>query len=33
MAQMRMETVDEEVTVKALDLMERAKNADKPFFL
>jgi arylsulfatase A-like enzyme len=29
----RMETVDEEVTVKALDFMERAKKADKPFFL
>jgi arylsulfatase len=29
----RMETVDEEVTVKALDFMERAAKADKPFFL
>ncbi len=29
----RMETVDEEVTAKALDFMERAKQADKPFFL
>jgi arylsulfatase A-like enzyme len=29
----RMETIDEEVTVKALDFMERAKNADKPFLL
>ncbi|MGQ0578265.1 MAG: arylsulfatase [Betaproteobacteria bacterium] len=29
----RMETVDEEVTAKALDFMERAKKADKPFFL
>ena len=29
----RMETIDEEVTVKALDFMERAKKADKPFFL
>jgi arylsulfatase len=29
----RMETFDEEVTVKALDFMERAKKADKPFFL
>lgn len=29
----RMETVDEEVTVKALDFMERAKKADKPFLL
>jgi arylsulfatase len=29
----RMETIDEEVTVKALDFMERAKQADKPFFL
>jgi arylsulfatase len=29
----RMETVDDEVTVKALDFMERAKKADKPFFL
>jgi arylsulfatase len=29
----RMETVDEEVTVKALDFMDRAKKADKPFFL
>jgi arylsulfatase A-like enzyme len=29
----RMETIDEEVTAKALDFMERAKNADKPFFI
>jgi len=29
----RMETVDEEVNAKALDFMERAKRADKPFFL
>jgi len=29
----RMETIDEEVTVKALDFMERAKKAQKPFFL
>lgn len=29
----RMETVDEEVTAKALDFMERAKKADKPFLL
>ena len=29
----RMETIDEEVTVKALDFMERAKRSDKPFFL
>ena len=29
----RMETMDEEVTAKALDFMERAKKADKPFFL
>ncbi|HVP42425.1 MAG TPA: arylsulfatase [Terriglobales bacterium] len=29
----RMETVDEEVTAAALDFMERAKKADKPFFL
>ena len=29
----RMETIDEEVTVKALDFMERAKKADKPFFM
>ncbi len=29
----RMETIDEEVTVKALDFMERQKRADKPFFL
>jgi arylsulfatase len=29
----RMETVDEEVTVKALDFMTRAKQANKPFFL
>jgi arylsulfatase A-like enzyme len=29
----RMETVDEEVTVRALDFMDRAKEADKPFFV
>ena len=29
----RMETVDEEVTAKALDFMARAKQANKPFFL
>ena len=29
----RMQTIDEEVTAKALDFMERAKKADKPFFL
>jgi arylsulfatase A-like enzyme len=29
----RMETVDEEVTAKALDFMERANKAGKPFFL
>ena len=29
----RMETIDEEVTVKALDFMERAAKSDKPFFL
>lgn len=29
----RMETIDEEVTVKALDFMERAAKAKKPFFL
>jgi arylsulfatase len=29
----RMETIDEEVTARALDFMERAKKADKPFFL
>jgi arylsulfatase A-like enzyme len=29
----RMETVDEEVTAKALDFMERAKKEDKPFFI
>ena len=29
----RMETMDEEVNVKAIDFMERAKQADKPFFL
>jgi len=29
----RMETVDEEVTAGALDFMERATQADKPFFL
>jgi arylsulfatase len=29
----RMETIDEEVTAKALDFMQRAKQADKPFFM
>ncbi len=29
----RMETIDEEVTTKALDFMARAKQANKPFFL
>jgi len=29
----RMETIDEEVTTRALDFMDRAKKADKPFFL
>ena len=29
----RMETIDEEVTAKALDFMDRAKKADKPFFV
>ena len=29
----RMETIDEEVTDKALDFMQRAKQANKPFFL
>ncbi len=29
----RMETVDEEVTAAAIDFMERAKKADKPFFV
>jgi arylsulfatase len=29
----RMEIIDEEVTAKALDFMERAKKADKPFFI
>ena len=29
----RMETVDEEVTAAAIDFMERAKKADKPFFI
>ena len=29
----RMETIDLEVNAKALDFMERAKKADKPFFL
>jgi arylsulfatase A-like enzyme len=29
----RMETIDEEVNVKAMDFLERAKKADKPFFL
>ena len=29
----RMETIDEEVTALTLDYLERAKKADKPFFL
>jgi arylsulfatase len=29
----RMETVDDDVTAKALEFMERAKKADKPFFV
>jgi arylsulfatase len=29
----RMETIDDEVSAKALDFLERAKKADKPFFL
>jgi arylsulfatase A-like enzyme len=29
----RMETIDDEVTAKALDFMERARKADKPFFI
>jgi arylsulfatase A-like enzyme len=29
----RMETIDEEVNAKALDFMERARKADKPFFI
>jgi arylsulfatase len=29
----RMETIDEEVTEKAIDFMERAAKAEKPFFL
>jgi len=29
----RMETIDEEVTAKTLNFLERAKKADKPFFL
>ena len=29
----RMETIDDEVMVKSLDFMRRAKNDDKPFFL
>jgi len=29
----RMETIDDEVTAKAIDFMERAKKADKPFFI
>jgi arylsulfatase A-like enzyme len=29
----RMETIDEEVTARALDFMDRAKAANKPFFL
>jgi arylsulfatase len=33
LAQQRMETIDEEVTAKALDFMQRAKQANRPFFL
>jgi arylsulfatase len=33
LTQKRMETIDGEVTAKALDFMERAKKDDKPFFL
>ena len=29
----RMETIDEEVTAKTLDFMQRAKQANKPFFI
>jgi arylsulfatase len=29
----RMETIDDEVTAHTLDFMQRAKNADKPFFI
>jgi arylsulfatase A-like enzyme len=29
----RMETIDEEVTTKALDFMDRARKANRPFFL
>ena len=29
----RMETIDEEATAKTLDFMQRAKDADKPFFI
>jgi arylsulfatase A-like enzyme len=29
----RMETIDDEVTAAAIDFMERAKKADKPFFI
>jgi arylsulfatase len=29
----RMETMDEEVTAKTIDFMERARKADKPFFI
>ena len=29
----RMETIDEEVTAKTLDFMQRANDADKPFFI
>ena len=29
----RMETIDEEVTAKTLNFMQRAKDADKPFFI
>jgi arylsulfatase len=28
-----METIDDEVTAKALDFMVRARKADKPFFV
>jgi arylsulfatase A-like enzyme len=33
LTQKRMETIDEEVIAKTLDFMERAKKADKPFFI
>ena len=29
----RMETIDDEVTLAALDFMDRAKKAEKPFFV